>query len=190
MVFRYLGPRASLSAAEAEGHALPRRCSAAFGTFFAHCYTQTLAQGDDLLCRDFAVFLRGGEFALLAVATPAAAGAAAAAHLPPAPPNAAECRTARCMLHVLRLADGAICDSVPLDDDRQQLLRNCAASLLGDRLAILSVRALALAPAPPNAASRAAPAVAHASPAPPPGPGWQRRPCWAGLRFLVGSSAA
>lgn len=65
-MYRFRGSVACLHGQEAGLDALPPRIASNFGTYFAHVHTVPITQGMEQLHREFCVFLRGGQFALLA----------------------------------------------------------------------------------------------------------------------------
>jgi hypothetical protein len=69
LVYRYHGLAASKRGDAAEAGALPAHARQ-FLSFFTHLHSTTLAAGQHTLCRDFCLFFRGGEYAVLATSSP------------------------------------------------------------------------------------------------------------------------
>lgn len=65
-MYRFRGSMACLRGDDAGLETLPSRIASNFGTYFVHVHTVPITTGMEQLHREFCVFLRGGQFALLA----------------------------------------------------------------------------------------------------------------------------
>lgn len=66
VVYRFRGSTACLRGDESSLDTLPPNIASNFGTFFVHVHTVKITLGTEQLHREFCVFLRNGQYALLA----------------------------------------------------------------------------------------------------------------------------
>ncbi|WCJ32879.1 Light-mediated development protein DET1 [Euphorbia peplus] len=113
---------------------LPSRAKR-FDSFFTQLYSVTLANSNEVICKDFFLYMESTQFGIFATST-------AQFHDMPATGGAIQGVPSieRITFHLLRLEDGAILDEKIFQNDFVNLAHNMGVFLYDDLLAIVSLR--------------------------------------------------
>ncbi|KAK3250471.1 hypothetical protein CYMTET_40153 [Cymbomonas tetramitiformis] len=138
IIFRFKGLSYCTKGEEAPGSALPDMAKS-FGSYFTRLYSQRLSSGAELLCKDFCLLVRKGEFAIFASCTkeldpPRDEEGNLQDNSPLVPTNE------QTVLHLVRLQDGEVCDRRRFCNHFIQLTYNSGVSLCNNVLTVLCVR--------------------------------------------------
>ncbi|KMS98734.1 hypothetical protein BVRB_3g069140 [Beta vulgaris subsp. vulgaris] len=119
---------------ECDSHDLPSRANK-FDSFFTQLYCVSLASSNELICKDFFVYMENNRFGLFATST-------AQVHDAPATGGAVHGVPSieKITFHLLRLEDGIILDKKVFHNDFINLAHNMGVYLYDDLLAVVSLR--------------------------------------------------
>ncbi|KAJ8749729.1 hypothetical protein K2173_012280 [Erythroxylum novogranatense] len=113
---------------------LPARAKK-FESFFSQLYCVSLASSNEVICKDFFLYIEGNQFGLFATST---------AQIHDSPPTEGAIQGVpfieKITFHLLRLEDGVILDEKVFRNDFVNLAHNTGAFLYDDLLAIVSLR--------------------------------------------------
>ncbi|KAG2722376.1 hypothetical protein I3843_02G109400 [Carya illinoinensis] len=121
---------------DCDAHDLPPKAKR-FESFFTHLYSVSLAScnGNELICKDFFLYVESNQYGIIATSTPsihdAAANGAAIQGVP---------YVEKLTFHLIRLEDGVILDVKVFHNDFVNLTHNMGVFLYDDLLAIASLR--------------------------------------------------
>ncbi|XP_074286783.1 light-mediated development protein DET1 isoform X2 [Silene latifolia] len=124
----------SCSGQDCDAHDLPLRANK-FESFFTQLYCVSLASSNELICKDFFLYMEAYKFGLFATST-------AQPHDAPATGGAVQGVPSieKITFHLLRLEDGIILDKKAFFYDYINLAHNMGVYLYDDLLAIVSIR--------------------------------------------------
>ncbi|KAH9617091.1 hypothetical protein KSS87_015218 [Heliosperma pusillum] len=124
----------SCSGQNCDAHDLPLRANK-FDSFFTQLYCVSLASSNELICKDFFLYMESYQFGLFATST-------AQPHDAPATGGAVQGVPSieKITFHLLRLEDGIILDKKIFFYDYINLAHNMGVYLYDDLLAIVSIR--------------------------------------------------
>lgn len=119
---------------DCDSHDLPSKAKR-FDSFFTQLYCVSLASSNELICKDFFLYVENNQFGLFATAT-------AQIHDAPAIGGAIQGVPSieKITLHLLRMEDGVILDVKVFHNDFINLAHSLGVFLYDDLLAILSLR--------------------------------------------------
>ncbi|XP_057524627.1 light-mediated development protein DET1 isoform X2 [Amaranthus tricolor] len=117
-----------------DAHELPPKAKK-FDSFFTQLYTVSLASSNELICKDFFLYMENNQFGLFATST-------AQVHDAPATGGAVQGVPSieKITFHLLRLEDGIILDKKIFHNDFINLAHNMGVYLYDDLLAVVSLR--------------------------------------------------
>ncbi|KAF3441496.1 hypothetical protein FNV43_RR15410 [Rhamnella rubrinervis] len=119
---------------DCDNHDLPTKAKR-FDSFFTQLYCVSLASTNELICKDFFLYMESNQFGLFATST-------AQIHDAPAVGGAIQGVPSieKITFHLLRLEDGIVLDEKVFHDDFVNLAHNMGVFLYDDLLAIVSIR--------------------------------------------------
>ncbi|XP_059634555.1 light-mediated development protein DET1 isoform X2 [Cornus florida] len=119
---------------DCDSHDLPSKANR-FESFFTQLYCVPLASSNELICKDFFLYIESNQFGLFATST-------AQVHDAPAVGGAVQGVPSieKITFHLLRLEDGAILDERVFRNDYVNLAHSMGVFLYDDLLAIVSLR--------------------------------------------------
>ncbi|KNA17433.1 hypothetical protein SOVF_080020, partial [Spinacia oleracea] len=119
---------------ECDVHDLPPRANK-FSSFFTQLYCVSLASSNELICKDFFLYMESNRFGLFATST-------AQVHDAPATGGAVQGVPSieKITFHLLRLEDGIILDKKVFHNDFINLAHNMGVYLYEDLVAVVSLR--------------------------------------------------
>lgn len=115
---------------DCDTHDLPSKAKR-FDSFFTRLYSVSLASSNELICKDFFLYMEGNQFGLFATST---------AQSQDAPQGLPFPSIERITFHLLRLEDGFVLDEKVFHDDFVNLTHSMGVFLYDDLLAIVSLR--------------------------------------------------
>ncbi|XP_021282131.1 light-mediated development protein DET1 isoform X3 [Herrania umbratica] len=106
-----------------------------FESFFTQLYVRSLASCNELICKDFFLYVERNQFGLFATSTAQIQDAPAVGGAIPGVPS-----IEKITFHLLRLEDGVILDEKVFQNDYVNLAHNMGVFLYDDLLAVVSLR--------------------------------------------------
>ncbi|KAF5452834.1 hypothetical protein F2P56_027796 [Juglans regia] len=119
---------------DCDAHDLPPKAKR-FESFFTHLYSVSLASCNELICKDFFLYMESNQYGIFATSTPPIHDAAANGGATQGVPY-----IEKLTFHLIRLEDGVILDAKVFHNDFVNLTHNMGVFLYDDLLAIASLR--------------------------------------------------